>query len=532
MEMNMLTVLAAAGLALGGTARMDQPRHITLAYIADLHAQVEEHPELFWHGGKEEIAMAGGLARIAKAVELLRKERPGEVLFMDAGDTFQGSAAADWSKGEVMIPPLNALGLDLAIPGNWEVVYGAGALRKDTRALHYPTIAANILDARTGKSVFPRYAIRTVNGVRIAVIGFTDPDVPRRQPPDYSAGLKFENEEILQPLIDELRPKVDVLVLLTHIGLPKSVSMAERLKGVDVLLSGDTHERTYEPIVRGNTWVVEPGSFGSFLGRLDLTVAQGRITGRQWRLMELRADRFAEDPHVAKIVEASMAPYRARIDRVIGRTEVPLMRYEVAETSLDKVLTDALREAGGTQIALSNGFRFSAPILPGPIRESDLWNAYPIVGMVKVGKVTGKQLRDFWERELEHVYASDPRQLFGGWLPRTSGMTVRFVAHAPFGRRVQEIRVNGKPIRDDEIYTVTSCDREGDPPDTICRIPQAQDIHVLAFDEHEAVRRFLAKHSPVTAAEVAPGRIVAEDLPPMVRSQYYLGKDQAATPAR
>lgn len=526
-----LTCLAGAGLVFGISQAQESPKRITLAYIADLHAQLEQHPELFWHGGKEEIVMAGGVARIARAMELLRKERPASVLFMDAGDTFQGSAPANWSKGAVMVPAMNALGLDVAIPGNWEVVYGAAALRKNIAALNYPTIAANILDAGTGKPVFPPYVIRIVDGVRIAIIGFTDPDVPRRQPPSYSRGLRFEGEEVLQPLIDQLRPKVDVLVLLTHIGLPKSVFMAERLKGLDVLLSGDTHERTYQPIVRGATWIVEPGSFGSFLGRLDLTVAHGRVTDRQWQLIELRSDRFAEDPQVKRIVEAGLLPYREHIDRVIGQTEVPLMRYEVAETSLDMVLADALREAGGTQIALSNGFRFSGPIMPGPIRESDLWNAYPIVGMVKVGKVTGRQLREFWEHETEHVYASDPAQLFGGWLPRPSGMTVKFVAHAPVGHRVKEIRVNGELIRDNEVYSVTSCDREGDPPDAICRIPHATDVRVLDFDAHEAVRRFLVRHSPVTASEVARDRVVAEDLQAKVRSQYFLGRDQVATSA-
>jgi len=519
--------LAGSGLAVAAPAAAGPPVRVTLAYIADLHAQLEPHPELFWHGGREEITTAGGVARLARAMELLRRERPDSVLFMDAGDTFQGSAPANWSKGEVLIPAMNALGLDLAIPGNWEVVYGAAALRKNTAALRYPTIAANMLDAETGKPVFPPYAIRTVNGVTFAVIGFTDPDVPRRQPPSYSRGLRFAGEEVLQPLVDRLRPAVDVVVLLSHIGLPKSVLLAERLKGVDVILSGDTHERTYEPVVRGATWVVEPGSFGSFLGRLDLTVADGRVTDRHWQLIELREDRFAEEQHVKRVVEGGLAPYRERIDKAIGQTAVPLMRYEVAETSLDMVLADALREAGGTQIALSNGFRFSAPILPGPVRESDLWNAYPIVGLIKVGKVTGKQLREFWERETEHVYAGDASQLFGGWLPRPSGMTVKFAAHAPPGHRVKEIRVNGEAIRDDAIYTVTSCDREGDPPDTICRIPHAHDVRVLDFDEHEAVRRYLAKHSPVTPADVAPGRVVAVDLPATVRSQYYFGKDQA-----
>ena len=511
-----LTATLMTAAFLGTAAAKD----VTLAYFADLHAQLEPHPELFWHGGKDEITTAGGLARMAAAIKRIRAERPGQVLFMDAGDTFQGSAPAAWSKGEVMIPALNALGLDLAIPGNWEVAYGARMLEKDTGALRYPTVAANILDAKTRRPVFPRYLIKEVNGVRIGILGFTDPEVPTRQPPEYSAGLVFEGERILQPLLDELRPKVDILVLLTHVGLPKSVQMAGKLRGVDILLSGDTHERTYEPIVRGNTWVVEPGSFGSFLGRLNLTVQNGKITSRKWELIELRANRFGEDPEVKQIVDRSLAPYRSRMDRVIGHTEVPLMRYEVAETSLDMMLADAVREAAGTGIALSNGFRFGPPIAPGPITEADLWNAYPVTGRIKVGKVTGRQLREFWEREIEHVYARDPDKLFGGWLPRPSGMTVRFVAHAPYGHRVKEIRINGAVVRDTGVFTIASCVREGDPPDTICRIPHAQDVRVLPIDNHEAVRRYLARHDPITAAMVRPGRAVAADMPAVVRSQF------------
>ena len=103
---------------------------ISLVYIADLHAQLEPHAEFFWHGGKDETATAGGVARIATAVEAIRKERPGRVLFMDAGDTIQGSAAAAWTEGKAVVAPVNALNLDLGIPGNWEVVYGAEALEQ------------------------------------------------------------------------------------------------------------------------------------------------------------------------------------------------------------------------------------------------------------------------------------------------------------------------------------------------------------------------------------------------------------------
>ncbi|WP_406695628.1 bifunctional metallophosphatase/5'-nucleotidase [Singulisphaera sp. Ch08] len=522
-----ILTLAFVGMLLAGNAAAqpasrapaDGERSITLAYIADLHAQLEPHAEHFWHGVKEETATAGGVARIASAIEAIRQQRPGRVLFMDAGDTIQGSADAAWTEGRTVVGPINAMKLDLGIPGNWEVVYGAKPLEERAREFHHPLIAANLRDAKSNKLIFPPYLVKEVGGVRIGVLGFTDPDVPERQPPSYSKGLSFDGDEVLPPLIDELRnrEKVDVVVLLTHVGLPKSIRLAETLKGVDFVFSGDTHERTYEPIVRGETWVVEPGSFGSFLGRLDLTVRAGKVVDRKWELIELRADRFAEDLEVKRVVDETLAPMRPRLDKIIGHTAVPLMRYNVVETSLDDVLSDALREAAGTEIALSNGFRFAPPLPAGPVRESDLWNWYPITTKLKLGKVTGRQLRAFWERELEHVFATDPTKLFGGWVPRPSGMTLRFAAHAPAGQRIRELRVGGIPVEDDRAYTLVACEREGDADDKLCRIPHVREPRVLALDAHQAVRQFLAKHSPLAAPE--GGRVVAVDLPPVVRSQ-------------
>jgi len=516
----------ASGVPEAGT------RSITLAYIADLHAQLESHDEFFWHGGKDQTAKAGGIARIAKAIGAIREEKPGRVLFMDAGDTIQGSAVAAWTEGKAVVAPINTLKLDLGIPGNWEVVYGAKVLEERAREFYHPLIAANLRDAKSQKLVFPPYLIKDVGGVRIGVIGFTDPDVPERQPPSYSEGLAFDKSDILPPLIEKLRrtEKVDVVVLLTHVGLPKSIRLAETLKGVDFMLSGDTHERTYKPIVRGETWVVEPGSFGSFLGRLDFSIKEGKIVDRKWELIELRDDRFGEDPQARRVVDATTAPMKSSLDRILGSTTVPLMRYNVVETSLDDMLSDALRDAAGVEIGLSNGFRFSPPTPPGPIRESDLWNWYPITTKLKVGKVTGRQLRAFWERELEHVFATDPARLFGGWLPRPSGMTVRFAAHAPEGRRVREIRIGGKPLEDDRTYTLVACEREGDEPDKLCRIPHVKEPRVLDLDAHQAVRNYLGKHSPLAAP--VGHRMFAEDLPPVVRSQVLSSEPGRASPAR
>ncbi|WP_233611878.1 bifunctional UDP-sugar hydrolase/5'-nucleotidase [Corallococcus sp. AB045] len=513
------TLTRPGSITLSADSVSSQRKQLTVLYVADLHAQLRAHPELFWHEGKERIEEAGGFARVAVAIQRIRAERGGDVLVLDAGDTIQGSGAAALTEGGALIEPLNALGLDAAVPGNWEVVYGPQVLRQRARELKHPLVAANLRDAASGERLFPPYFVKEVGGVKVAVVGFTDPDVPRRQPPGYSQGLRYDGPEELPALVREVRERegAQVVLLMTHVGLAKAVGLAGKVPGVDVHLSGDTHERTYVPIAQAGSWVVEPGAFGSFLGRLDVWVEEGRVVDRRWELIELTASRFPEDPKVARLVDAALAPHEAKLSAPVGRTDVTLARYAVVENPLDNVLADAIRAAGGTEIGLSNGFRFGTPLLPGPVREADLWNLFPIVNKLKTGKVSGRQLRAFWEQELENVFAKDPEKRFGGWLPRPSGMTLRFRADAPKGNRLLAIEVGDRPVEDDRLYTVTACEREGDAPDMVCRIPGVQEPHVLDIDAHEAVRRFLAGKPRLNDA--LQGRAVGEDLPPVLRTQ-------------
>ena len=494
----------------------------TLLFVADLHAQLDPHPELFWRDGEEDrLEVAGGFARVAAVADAIREERDGDVLFLDGGDTIQGGGAAALSDGAVVVPVLNALGFDVAVPGNWEVAYGPDVMRKRLGDLNYPIVAANLREAATGQRLYPPYLIREVGGVRIGIIGYTDPDVPERQPPAYSEGLAYDGPEELPSLVDEVRNEqgADVVVLLSHIGLAKAVALTEDVEGIDIHLSSDTHERTYEPIERNGTWIVEPGAFGSFMGRLDLQVRDGEIVDRSWELLELTASRYPEDAEVRALIDEATRPLREELSTVVGHASSKLARHNVIETTLDHLLADALRDVTGTEIALSNGFRFGNPVPPGPITEADLWNFYPVVTNLKTGRVTGAQLLAFWERELENVFAEDASRRFGGWIPRPSGMQVTFRAGAPAGERVQEILIHGEPLDKERLYTLTACEREGEHPDTLCRIPDALDAKVVEVDAHEAVRRYLGQHSEVSRNHEE--RIVATDLPGVLRSQYF-----------
>lgn len=511
-------LLATAGILF--SCNKAQTKKVSLVYMADIHGHFESHPEIFWNKNNTSdfvIDEAGGVASLKTALDKIKKENPNGTFFIDAGDSIQGAAEVALSEGEAAVPVLNALGIDLAVPGNWEVVYGTKRFKELAQKLNYGFVASNILDAKTKENVFPSSKIIEKNGIKIGIIGFTDPDVPTRQPPSFSDGFIYQGSEVLKPLINKLRSQVDAVVLLTHIGLPKAVQLAKELDAVDVILSSDTHERTYDPIIIGSTWVVEPGAFGSFLGRLDLYKENG-IIKKSWELIEVKKSNFPEDLKMKEVVAKTFKPFGESLHKIIGETKIPLLRYNVIETTLDAVLADALKKATGTDIAFSNGFRFAYPIVPGPIKEKDLWSIYPINTQIKTGTLRGQQIKDFFEREIENVFSQDATKLFGGWLPRTAGLQLKFNSQAPVNKRVEEILVNGEKMDMKGIYTVTTCVREGDPETTLCRIPNGAKISIKSFDAHEAVRRYL-KTGPVGGPVM--DRVKAIDLPEVVRSQYF-----------
>lgn len=535
---HIITHLSCTALAIGqftpALAKPTDPsgdRRVSIAYVADIHAQIEPKPELFWADGKEDyVRDAGGLSRIATVFNELRAQRPEEMVFIDGGDTIQGSGPAAWTEGKVVVEPMNAIGLDVAIPGNWSVAYGAAAWKTRSAEFNYKMVAANMADD-AGNQLHDPYVIREINGVRMGIIGFTEPAIPTRQPPFMSEGLGFQGAEVLQPLIDELRNEknADLIVVATHIGLPKAVSLAESLVGVDIMLSSDTHERTYDPIIRGDTWIVEPGAFGSFVGLLDIHVnADNEITDRSWRLIELRPELFPEDPEVKKIVDQALAPHRERMNRVIGHTNVWLARYAVLNTSIDNVITDAIRSKTGADIALSNGFRFAPATAPGAITEADLWTWLPVNLQLKTGQASGAQLLEYWENEFENVFSSDPERLFGGWLPRISGLKVEFNRDAAPGERLRQLIFDGAPIDPDQSFSITAGHRPGAPEHMIHRVPKCEMIRKVEQTTHDAVRTYLNNHSPIL--NEGAGNVRCLDYSGIIRSQYLESMDVSAAP--
>ena len=515
------SAIAVPGVASGAAQPHALPRgkRVTLLHFTDTHAQLETHPE-YLPGATPEIQMTGGYARLKTAVEYERAHCEGACFLLDGGDEFQGSGPAAWSEGEVILEPLNALGIDAFTPGNWEPAYGPERFKQTMARLVCPVVCYNLHDIATGGRLYPASIVLERQDVKIAVVGLTDIGASQRQPPAEFRGMDTTRIEGLRDFVKELRgrERPDLVVALTHTGLSIAREIARRTPEIDVVLSGHTHERTAWPITEGNVVVVEPGSFGSFLGRLDVVIKPGGgIASCKFRLIPILASRYEENPRVKALVDKSLAPHRQRMARPNGRTETLLMRYDVLETTADDFIADAVRELAKADIGLTNGFRFGVPIPPSALTEADLWNLLPMDARMKRGWITGKELRDYLENELEMVYASSPLKLNGGWGPRASGMVLRFNARAEHGRRVVSVRIGGREVEEDGRYTIAGCEREGEPLDVVCRHRGTHDVQVLSTSIHESLAEYLHTHSVI--APKRDGREIALDLPRTLFSQ-------------
>lgn len=494
-------------------------KHVRFLHIADTHAQLDPHWE-YLPEDPQQLHRMGGYARIRTALDQLRAGVPGAVFTVDGGDTFQGSAIAAWTQGQAVLGPLNAFGIDVGTPGNWEVVYGPQVFRKLMSEVNYKVVCYNFHDKASGKRLFEPSVVLEKQGVRVAFVGVTDPTTTKRQPPAEVAGLDSTRLDGLHEFVRELKrsKKPDLVVLVDHTGLAPSVQLAHDIPEFDIVLSGHTHERVYRPILVGKTIVVEPGSMGSFIGRLDVTIDSGKISNYSYELVGIDGARFAENQKVKSMIDEAERPFQARLHEVLGSTKTTLMRYDVLETTMDNFVDDAVREATHTDVGFTNGFRFSPPLAAGPITQADLWNILPLDARLKAGRVSGKQLRPYIEHELELVYARDPFQLSGGWGFRPSGMTILFTAGAPEGSRLKDVKIGGKELRDSASYTIGGCEQEGEAMDRICRLSGVSDAHYIPGTIHSALIAYLKAHSPIDPKR--EGRVRATDLPATVWSQY------------
>ncbi len=439
-------------------------RTLTILQLNDLHGYIEPHPEVFHGAGGSRYRTCGGLARIATVFRNVRASRPGAVLALDNGDTFHGTYVAVQSRGEALVPLLNALQFD-AMTAHWEFAYGPARFRELAARLAYPVLAINCYEQATGALVFAPTRVVERAGLRIGIVGICSNIVDKSMPASYSEGVRFTlGREELQAHVSRLRAveRVDLVIVLSHLGFPQDMQLAEDVPGLDVIVSGHTHNRLYSPARVGNTVLIQSGCHGSFVGRLDITLEGGGVTGIAHALIEID-ERIDADGEMAERIDATMRPHRAMLDEPVGSLAGPLDRAYALESSMDNLLLDAIASAAGTQLAFSNGWRYGAPILPGTVTQEQLWNVVPTNPAVSTLELPGDGLRAMLEANLERTFSRDPYRQMGGFVKRCRGLNLYFKAENPAGQRIQRLVVEGVDLVPGRSYRVAMLGEQGVP---------------------------------------------------------------------
>ncbi len=405
----------------------------------------------------------GGFAHLATLVKQLRTQRPGALL-LDGGDTWQGSATALWSKGQDMVDAQKQLGVDI-MTGHWDFTYGTDRIKQivdnDFKG-RIEFLAQNVKTSDFGDQVFKPYTMREINGARVAILGQAFPYTPIANPRHFVAEWNFGiQEETMQQHVDAARANgAQAVVLLSHNGMDVDLKLASRVTGIDAILGGHTHDGVPVPIVvknaKGQTLVTNAGSSGKFLAVLDLEVKGGKVTDLRYKLLPVFSNLLEPDPAMTALIEKHRKPYLATLEEKLATTEGLLYRRGNFNGSWDQLIIDAMMEVKDAEIAFSPGFRWGSTILPNqPITMEQLMDqtaiTYPYSTLTEM---TGETIKLVLEDVCDNLFNADPYYQQGGDMVRVGGMTYTCDPRQTIGKRISEMRLDGKPIEAEKKYRV------------------------------------------------------------------------------
>lgn len=401
----------------------------------------------------------GGLDRVATIVKAIRAQRPGALL-LDGGDTWQGSYTTLKTDARDMVDVQIALGVD-AMTAHWEFTLGIDRVNELVDSLPFPFLGANIFDNEWDEPAYEPYRMFEQNGVQIAVIGQAFPYLPIANPrwmfPNLSFGVR---EERMAEVVEEVRDDgAECVVVLSHNGFDVDRKMASRVPGIDVILTGHTHDALPEPLLVGRTALIGTGSNGKFVSRVDLDISDGQVKGVKHTLIPVFSDVIAPDPEVAGIIESHRAPYQAEMAEVLGTTASVLYRRGNFNGTWDDLICDALMAERDAEIALSPGFRWGTSLIPGaPITREDMFDqvamSYPAAYR---SEMTGALLHTILEDVADNLFNPDPYYQQGGDMVRVGGMGYRIDIAKPQGQRITEMTLlkTGEAIDPGRSYVVS-----------------------------------------------------------------------------
>ena len=451
---------------LGVGSALGQVPHITGANFRKMYGINDGSPSHYALTHNDFSALAqqygrvGGLDRVATVIKAIRADRPDAIL-LDGGDTWHGSYTCHHSQGQDMVNVMNALKTE-AMTFHWEFTLGSDRVHEIIDTLPFPALGQNIFDAEWDEPAdyFDPYTFFERGGSKIAVIGQAFPYMPIANPgwmfPEYSFGIRDEN---MQAMVDEVRGLgAELVVVLSHNGFDVDKKMASIVSGIDIILSGHTHDALPEPVLINETVIVASGSNGKFVSRVDLDVRNGKMMGFKHKLIPIFSDVITPDPDIAALIDEERAPYKSQLSEVIGQSESLLYRRGNFNGTWDDLICQAMIEEREADISMSPGVRWGPSILPGQdITREDIWNVTSMsYGKVYRTEMTGEFLHVILEDVADNLFNPDPYYQQGGDMVRIGGMGYRIDINKPQGRRISDLTLlkTGERIDPSKNYIV------------------------------------------------------------------------------
>ena len=451
---------------LGVGSALGQVPHITGANFRKMYGIDDGSPSHYalthndFSALANEYGRVGGLDRVATVVKSIRADRPDAIL-LDGGDTWHGSYTCHHTQGQDMVNVMNALNTE-AMTFHWEFTLGSDRVHEIIDTLPFPALGQNIFDAEWDEPAeyFKPYTFFERGGSKIAVIGQAFPYMPIANPswmfPEYSFGIRDEN---MQAMVDEVRGLgADLVVVLSHNGFDVDKKMASIVTGIDIILSGHTHDALPEPVLVNDTVIVASGSNGKFVSRIDLDVRNGQMMGFKHKLIPIFSDVITPDPDMAALIDGERAPYIDQLSEVIGQSDSLLYRRGNFNGTWDDLICQALIEEREADISMSPGVRWGPSILPGQdITREDIWNVTSMsYGKVYRTEMTGEFIHIILEDVADNLFNPDPYYQQGGDMVRIGGMGYRIDINKPQGERITELTLlkTGEKIDPSKNYVV------------------------------------------------------------------------------
>jgi len=461
---------------------------VTIVHVNDIHGYVDE------------TETAIGYPKIAAFIDQVKAEDQNTIA-LDAGDTFGGSPSVSFDQGESASSVLSTIAFDAMVLGNHEFFLDVDQILKLTDVLSYPTLAGNTTGTDGSETPFEAYTILTMeNGLKLGIVTATN---------GINSDITFKDPvESLQAQVNEVKPQVDIVIALTHLGVEDSSGntsqlVAQEVEGIDVIIDGHSHTVLEEGLEVNGILIAQTGEYSNNIGVVELTVVGGKVDSVSARLITKEEMADAEEKEDTAVALAKLVEKRdVYLKQVVGETTVDLIGVRdiirTQETNLGNFYTDVMRELTGADTAIAIAGAIGGEIPAGEITKNDILSISRVSTSYIVVELTGADILETLNSKITKYPESS-----GSFL-QVSGMTIKIDPGQEAGNKVHSVTINGKDLELEKTYTIAV------PYDTVSNKGLINGTMISdVYESSEIVlEEYIAANSPISPR--VEGRIVEE----------------------